>query len=61
MARAQGRHSIGLSVNTGHAWAVDRLLNWGYRIDKTMVRMVLSGTAPPPANTRFAHLGRWAG
>jgi GNAT superfamily N-acetyltransferase len=61
LAHAHGRRTLALSVNGCHAWALDRLLGWGYRIERAMVRMVLQGTGGEPVTDGCVNLSRWAG
>jgi ribosomal protein S18 acetylase RimI-like enzyme len=61
LARTHGKQKLGLSVNARHVWALARLLEWGYRVDRTMVRMVLKGTDNGPSTDNFVNLSRWAG
>jgi ribosomal protein S18 acetylase RimI-like enzyme len=61
LARAHGKQKLGLSVNGRHTWALAKLLAWGYRVDRTMVRMVLKGTDDSSSTDCFVNLCRWAG
>ena len=61
LARAQGKQKIALPVNGQHIWALERLLGWGYLVDRAMVRMVLGPTDEGPSTDDFVNLVRWAG
>jgi len=61
LARAHGKQKLTLPVNGGHAWALERLLGWGYRVERAMVRMVLKGTDEGPSTDNCVNLSRWAG
>ena len=61
LARTHGKQKLMLSVNGRHVWALDRLLAWGYRVDRAMVRMVLKGTDEGPTTDSFVNMARWAG
>ena len=61
LARTHGKQKLMLSVNGRHAWALNRLLAWGYRVDWAMVRMVLKGTDGGLSSDNFVNLSRWAG
>ena len=61
LASSRGMREMVVPVYTGHAWAVDQLLHWGYRVERSMVRMVLPETERQPLTHRWAELSRWAG
>jgi len=61
LARVLGKQTLTVPVNAMHTWALDRLLAWGYRVDRTLVRFVLAGTDDGPTTDHFVELGRWAG
>jgi len=61
LARARGKRKLTLPVNARHAWALERLLEWGYRVERAMVRMVLEGTDEGPSTDNCVNLSRWAG
>jgi ribosomal protein S18 acetylase RimI-like enzyme len=61
LAAAEGKKELVLSVNALHTWAVDRLLQWGYRVERMRVRMVLAGTDEGPAYDEHVNLASWAG
>jgi len=61
LARTHGRRKLTLAVNAGHAWALERLLAWGYRVERATLRMVLKGTDKGPSVDNCVDLSRWAG
>jgi ribosomal protein S18 acetylase RimI-like enzyme len=61
LARARGKQKLALPVNSRYAWALERLLGWGYRVERAMVRMVLEGTDEGPSTDGHVNLSRWAG
>jgi ribosomal protein S18 acetylase RimI-like enzyme len=61
LARAEGKRVLGLSVNACHTWAVQHLLQWGYRVERVMLRMVLRGADRGPCTDKCVDLSRWAG
>ena len=61
LACTHGKQKLMLSVNGRHVWALNRLLTWGYRVDRAMVRMVLKGTDGGPSTDSFVNIARWAG
>lgn len=61
MIRAHGLGEIVVWVNCQHAWALEQLLHWGYRVERAALRMVLAGTDSGPAVDRYVNLVRWAG
>jgi ribosomal protein S18 acetylase RimI-like enzyme len=60
-AAASSKQKIIIAINTCHTWALKRLLEWGYRVDRTVVRMVLTGSEPPLNPANLVDLNRWAG
>lgn len=61
LARAHGRQKLMVSVNGRHAWALEQLLGWGYRVERAMVRLGLKGTDEGPSVDGYVNLSRWAG
>lgn len=61
LARAHGKQKLTLPVNGRHAWALERLLRWGYRVERAMVRLVLNRTDAGPSVDNCVNLSRWAG
>jgi len=61
LAQAHGKRKLTLPANGSHAWALERLLRWGYRVERAMVRMVLKGTDRGPSANGHVDLSRWAG
>jgi ribosomal protein S18 acetylase RimI-like enzyme len=61
MVRAHGLMEIVVPVNGRHTWALEQLLQWDYRVERAMLRMVLAGTDSGPAVDRHVNLVRWAG
>ena len=61
LAHTHGKRKLTLSVNGRHAWALEQLLRWGYRVERAMVRMVLKGTDKGPPTDGCVNLSRWAG
>jgi len=61
LARAHGKRRLALPVNARHTWALERLLHWGYRVERVTVRMVLRGTGEGPSTDNYVDLSRWAG
>jgi ribosomal protein S18 acetylase RimI-like enzyme len=61
LARAKGKRVLGLSVNACYTWAVQHLLQWGYRLERAMLRMVLRGADRGPRTDECVDLSRWAG
>jgi ribosomal protein S18 acetylase RimI-like enzyme len=61
LARANGKQVLAVPVNACHAWALERLLQAGYRVERAMVRMVLGATDSGPAIDGCVDLSRWAG
>ena len=61
MIRAHGLEEIVAPVNAQHTWALEQLLQWDYRVERAMQRMVLAGTDSGPAVDQYVNLVRWAG
>ena len=61
LARAAGKQEIMIPVNARHTWALEQALRSGYRVERAMVRMVLSGTGTGPHTDNYVDLSRWAG
>jgi ribosomal protein S18 acetylase RimI-like enzyme len=61
LACARGKQKLALPVNACHAWALEQLLRWGYRIERALVRMVLQGTDEGPSVNGHVNCSRWAG
>ena len=61
LARARGKQRLTVWVNGQHTWALERVLGWGYRIERAMLRMVLEGTDRGPRANGHVDLSRWAG
>jgi hypothetical protein len=61
LAHAHGKREISVPVNARHTWALNQLLDLGYRVDRLSVRMVLEGTHPAPSTSEYVNLSRWAG
>ncbi|HEY75321.1 MAG TPA: hypothetical protein G4O00_03955 [Thermoflexia bacterium] len=61
LACAHGKRKLALPVNVRHTWALERLLRWGYRVERATVRMVLKGTDDGPSTDDCVDLSRWAG
>jgi ribosomal protein S18 acetylase RimI-like enzyme len=61
MIRAHGLGEIVVPVNAQHTWALEQLLLWDYRVERSMLRMVLAGTDAGPAVDHHVNLVRWAG
>jgi ribosomal protein S18 acetylase RimI-like enzyme len=62
----QRRHSDGaqdlkMAVNARHTWAVERLLQWGYEVERMAVHMVLQETDSGPSIDDKVDFSRWAG
>ncbi len=60
-ARAAGKKSLLVPVNGRHVWAIEQVLDDGYRVDHLSVRMVLAGTDDGPNTDRWVDFSRWAG
>ncbi len=50
-----------MAVNARHTWALERLLQSGWRIERMAVHMVLKGTDDGPSTDGYVDLSRWAG
>jgi ribosomal protein S18 acetylase RimI-like enzyme len=61
LARAHGKQEVVMPVNARYAWALERVLEWGYRVVGARVRMVFGETDGSPATAGFVNLSRWAG
>jgi ribosomal protein S18 acetylase RimI-like enzyme len=61
LACAHGRQVLAVPVNARHAWVLERLLHWGYRVERAMVRMVLGSTNRGPSIDGCVDFSRWAG
>jgi ribosomal protein S18 acetylase RimI-like enzyme len=61
LAHAHDKQKIVLPVNTRHAWALDQLLDAGYRLERLSARMILAGTDTAPPTDEYVNLSRWAG
>jgi hypothetical protein len=61
LARAHQKREIIVPVNARHAWALDQLLDTGYRVERLSARMILAGTDTAPSTDRHVNLSRWAG
>jgi ribosomal protein S18 acetylase RimI-like enzyme len=60
-ARAHGKSHLTLSLCSAHAWAVDRLLSWGFQIERAGAFMALKGQEVGLGTDRKVDLSRWAG
>lgn len=61
LVHAHGMDEIVVPVNTQHAWALEQLLRWDYRVVRAMVRMVLPEPEARPGTDHHVNLVRWAG
>lgn len=61
IASAAGRLVLHVPVNAAHSWALRQMLQWGYRVERPSVRMVLAGTEPVPPAAASVDFSRWAG
>jgi ribosomal protein S18 acetylase RimI-like enzyme len=61
LARNQGKQTVTVAVNARHAWALHRSLQWGYRVERMAVHMVLKGTDGGPTTDDWVDFARWAG
>jgi ribosomal protein S18 acetylase RimI-like enzyme len=61
LARTHGKREVVMPVNARYAWALEKVLEWGYRVVGARVRMVFRETDGSPATTGFVNLSRWAG
>lgn len=60
-ARTHGKQILTVKVNARHAWALERLLERGYHVWQSRIRMVLKGTNEGPTTDGYVNLSRWAG
>jgi len=58
---SDGAQALSMAVNARHAWALERLLQWGYRVERMAVHMVLRGTDNGPSIDDKVDFSRWAG
>ncbi|HEY68960.1 MAG TPA: GNAT family N-acetyltransferase [Anaerolineae bacterium] len=61
LAYVRGKRKLVLAGNAQHGWALTRLLDFNYHIDRAMVRMVLKGTDQGLRTDPYVDLSRWAG
>ncbi len=61
LAHIHDKRIVTTAVNARHAWALERLLKWGYRVERIAVHMVLNGTDGGPCTDNCVDLSRWAG
>ena len=61
LACTHGKRTLTVPVNTCHAWALERLLEWGYKVDRATLRMVLKGTDKGLSINDYVNFSRWAG
>jgi len=61
LARTGGKQKVTMAVNARHTWALERLLKWGYRVERMAVHMVLKRTDDGPCTDGCVDLSRWAG
>ena len=61
LARAHNKQILALSANTCHSWAVDQLLNWGFRVERMRIRMILTGTGEEFPSAKHVDLSHYAG
>ena len=61
LAGTHGKETLVVPVNARHTWALERLLERGYRISSVMIRMVLKGTEVEPPAAHSVDFSRWAG
>jgi ribosomal protein S18 acetylase RimI-like enzyme len=61
LARSHGQQVVTMAVNARHTWALERLLQWGYRVERVAVHMVLNGTDSGPRTDGWVDFSRWAG
>ncbi|HUV88416.1 MAG TPA: N-acetyltransferase [Anaerolineae bacterium] len=61
LTRLHDKRVVTLPVNASHTWALERLLQWGYQIERMAVHMVLPGTDNGPVTDGYVNLARWAG
>lgn len=61
LAQTHGKQMLTIPVNARHAWALQRLLEWGYRVERAMVRMTLESMDEEPPTDDLVNCSRWAG
>ncbi len=61
LSRTQGKDTVTVAVNARHAWALQRLLDCGYRVSRAMVRMLWKAGDVGPTPDRWVDCSRWAG
>lgn len=61
LAYDHGKRTLTIAANARHAWALEQLLKWDYRVERMIVRMVLGGTDKGLSTDRAVDLSRWAG
>jgi len=61
LAFTADKKTVVVPVDARHAWAVEQLLRWGYRVERMAVQMVLSGTDNGPGVDNWVDFARWAG
>lgn len=61
LAQAHDKRKVAMVVNSRHTWTLERLLRWGYRVERMAVHMVLKGTDNGPSTDDWVDLSRWAG
>jgi len=61
LVRACGKQVLTVPVNARHAWALQQLLQCGYRVERMAVRMVLQGTDNGPRTDHCVDFARWVG
>ena len=61
LACAHGLRTVTIPANARHTWALQRLLRWGYRVERMAVHMILDGTDDGPSTDNLVDFSRWAG
>jgi ribosomal protein S18 acetylase RimI-like enzyme len=61
LAGEHGKRALTVPVNARHTWALERILESGYRVKGAYVRMILAGTERGPRTDDYVNLSRWAG
>ncbi len=61
VAFSADKKTLVVPANARHAWAVEQLLRWGYRVERMAVRMVLGRTDKGPCADNHVDFLRWAG
>jgi hypothetical protein len=61
LARAHDKKLLAIPINARHAWSIGHLLEWGYQVERAMVRMVLAGSDEEPLHDDLVNCSRWAG